>query len=407
MLETPWLDLVPILDFKVGPRLEAGDSLVNGLMSVELGEGMREENIEAAAAHVLRGDDLREAGRLEMAKTEYRAALRLNPQFASAARGLGKVFHTQHRLRAAIDCYTQAISEDQRDSESLRNRGRAIVALGDDWRRREDLEVAMDIREGFGGVRHLTTSTIDRALADLGSAIAIEPQSAKLYVDRAIIYLIRDGHFTSSESADVKFAIKDLERASLLDQALGDPRLLLGLLSEQLFVAPQRAQGHFAAAVELGSSIEARSVTVKRQKLTNRSLGPFAGFFARIATRFSIQMLIATVLLRLLASKAGLTAAYAIAVGEAGALSIVSVMFLGSFSRKMGRGADMSESLLSCIGFVLWVGVDLWMHSSNLFRTGTVVWWALASILGYCWLTWLPSTLLTRIELRRIHSQPG
>ena len=80
-----------------------------------------------AAEHNDLGVAYETAGKHDLAKREYRAALRLDPRLARARVNLGNLEAAAGRWREAEDCYRRALRQSPADADALNNLAVALV----------------------------------------------------------------------------------------------------------------------------------------------------------------------------------------------------------------------------------------------------------------------------------------
>ena len=80
--------------------------------------------------HFFLGSALYKQGMLEEGTTEYRQALRLNPNDVYVHRDLGAALHAQGKLEEAIACYRQALLLNPNDADTHNHLGLALYAQG-------------------------------------------------------------------------------------------------------------------------------------------------------------------------------------------------------------------------------------------------------------------------------------
>src|SRR5215831_7159348 len=97
----------------------------------------RELNNRAALLHL--------EGKLDEARAEYEAALRIHPENSSAANNLGYVLAQQGHLDEAIETYRQALKIDPAKSTTFVNLGVAQMALGQGAAAVASLERAVEL----------------------------------------------------------------------------------------------------------------------------------------------------------------------------------------------------------------------------------------------------------------------
>lgn len=136
-------------------------------------------------------------------------------------------FFQQERYDSALARYGLAAAAGSTAAEALNERGMTHAARGEMERAEADVDSALALRPDFVGARsnlaviHLEQGRWERALAELDSLAALRPEDAKVFFDRAHAHRGM-GHLDR--------ALEDLDRALRLDSGLVEAYLTRGSL---------------------------------------------------------------------------------------------------------------------------------------------------------------------------------
>ncbi|MEO1685724.1 MAG: DnaJ domain-containing protein [Cyanobacteria bacterium J06631_12] len=128
-------------------------------------------------------------------------------------------FALEHRYRAAIRDYTQAIALYPQFAEAYLRRAEVLYILEDDTGVLENCQqaIALNSTEArtyyFQGMSRYRLGYVQSAIAAFTNAIACDPEEARFYYRRGVAY---------SDLNDIEAAAKDLRRAASLYRKQGD-----------------------------------------------------------------------------------------------------------------------------------------------------------------------------------------
>jgi tetratricopeptide (TPR) repeat protein len=188
---------------------------------------------ESALGHYAKGWLANEQDELEQAASEYREALRLDPEFAEAYNGLGVTYLNQDDEEAAIESFRKALElspnliharinlalayfEQGQIDEAIRENERALVMNPD------IAEIHFNLALGYQG-RH----EYARAIEEYQKALRINPRLAEAYFNLAALQ-DRNGEktealknyrsFLNVSENEEEFAGQRLQAASRIDE---------------------------------------------------------------------------------------------------------------------------------------------------------------------------------------------
>ena len=98
-----------------------------------------------AKIHNNRGVEYQRRGDADLAETDYRTAVSINPSYVLGWYNLSKILHKQQRYEEAVAAATSTIAADDGDARGYRRRARSLRELGRYPEARQDLEVAFTI----------------------------------------------------------------------------------------------------------------------------------------------------------------------------------------------------------------------------------------------------------------------
>jgi len=135
-------------------------------------------------ARVAYGEALANAGRLQDAETEYRAAIDLSPTDATALARLGGVLAAQGRLVEAVPFFERALAERPGDVDAERGLGLALATEREDARAIDHLERALEMQPGdavvAGQLATILAESRDTALRDGPRAVELAERAVRL-----------------------------------------------------------------------------------------------------------------------------------------------------------------------------------------------------------------------------------
>jgi tetratricopeptide (TPR) repeat protein len=191
----------------------------------DLGRAMADLNRAVALAPdkptvlVARGQIESRRGNLAGAARDYEAALKIDPRYTGALINLAAIRAMQGTPGAAVELLDQAITIDRRNPLAFYNRGYAEFAL----------------------------KQYDKAIADYGSAIEIDPGMGLAYNNRALSRAVAGSDLVAA-LADSDQALKLLplnlevrDTRGFIYLKLGDPALALNEYNAALTIDPNRA----------------------------------------------------------------------------------------------------------------------------------------------------------------------
>jgi tetratricopeptide (TPR) repeat protein len=168
---------------------------------------------------VARGQIESRRGNLAGAARDYEAALKIDPRYTGALINLAAIRAMQGAPGAAVELLDQAITIDRRNPLAFYNRGYAEFAL----------------------------KQYDKAIADYGSAIEIDPGMGLAYNNRALSRAVAGSDLVAA-LADSDQALKLLplnlevrDTRGFIYLKLGDPALALNEYNAALTIDPNRA----------------------------------------------------------------------------------------------------------------------------------------------------------------------
>jgi tetratricopeptide (TPR) repeat protein len=207
----------------------------------DLGRAMADLNRAVALAPdkprvlLARGQVEGRRGNLAGAARDYEAALKLDPRYAAALTNLAAIRSMQGQSAAAVELLDRAIAIDRRNPLAFYNRGYAEFAL----------------------------KQYDKAIADYGSAIEIDPSMGRAYNNRALSRAIAGTDLVAA-LADSDEALKLLplnlevrDTRGFIYLKLGDPALAVNEYNAALTVDPNRAlslYGRGLARIRMGDA---------------------------------------------------------------------------------------------------------------------------------------------------------
>jgi tetratricopeptide (TPR) repeat protein len=228
-----------------------------------------ELNPNLTEAYRARGRSYRESGELERAIDDFDAAIALDPDFADAYAGRGLAYSRLGDLEQAIQDYDKAIELRPEDAEAYINRGEVYFRLEDyaeaieDWTKVIELAPTEVPAEGLAVVYYLrglalgTMGDLERAGADLDTAITSNPDYADAHYLRGLVYADTGNNEQAiqhlerylalapdaANRAEVEAMIAELQGQPL--QPTGQPLIDLAELQERpiLHVALEGAEG--------------------------------------------------------------------------------------------------------------------------------------------------------------------
>lgn len=136
-------------------------------------------------------------------------------------------FFEQERYDSALARYGLAVAAGSAAAEALNERGMTRAARGELERAEADIDSALALRPDFVGARsnlavvHLEQGRWERALAELDSLATLRPEDAKVFYDRA---------HAQRGMGRLDRALEDLDRALRLDTGLVEGYLARGSL---------------------------------------------------------------------------------------------------------------------------------------------------------------------------------
>jgi Flp pilus assembly protein TadD len=140
------------------------------------------------------------AGRLEEAKTAYRAVLKLDPTHGGALNNLGVALKTQNRFGPAITCYRRGLALKPDDVGLLTNLGNALRGLGRFAEAEAALKRALELNPGsIDAVNNLSLSRkgegrLAEAIEGLSEVLRHRPDDPEVHLDLALT-LLQAGEF--------------------------------------------------------------------------------------------------------------------------------------------------------------------------------------------------------------------
>ena len=199
----------------------------------------------------------------ENASTEsVETALRL-PSDVGDCYQLAVSAHRARDFARAIGHYNRAIALDPGNLMALFNRGRARTAAGDYWRRRRDIEYALDYVP-------LSADTLFSAASDFAQSITSAPDWHQPWLNRAIvgilITLVSEGTRWNWQSV-----VSDLNKAVSLCGRDGTPFFYRALLGELAGHDPRSVEADLERCLTVGGGPE--SVTQIRRGIFWHRLG--------------------------------------------------------------------------------------------------------------------------------------
>ncbi len=140
-----------------------------------------------AGSHYRLGKKLHHAGDLTGAAEEFRAAIRLNPNFADAYRQLGVVLLDRHDFARAADAFRNSLPLQVGDAQTFYWLGRALMAQGE-WVGASDAlmkaaELNQEDAEAYAdlGLVRMVQGDLRGAGAALRAAIGLNPSHANAH----------------------------------------------------------------------------------------------------------------------------------------------------------------------------------------------------------------------------------
>ncbi len=193
---------------------------------------------DQATAHYSLGNALRGQGKLDEAAASYRKAIALRPDFSGAHSNLGLVLEAQGRLKESVDSYDKAISSAPSNAIAHNNRGNALDKLGQfeaavaSFQRAIELDERPEFKANFVHcIRNRTFVRVDEGLRRLIARAISEPWAWKSALGKASTSVIkadsniRECIARASRAWPVRLAAGELYGPSGLTAVANDPVL--------------------------------------------------------------------------------------------------------------------------------------------------------------------------------------
>jgi tetratricopeptide (TPR) repeat protein len=151
-------------------------------------------------------------GDLPGALRDFRAALRVRPDYPEAWNNAGVVRQALGEVAGAVDDFSRALAFNPRYAEALNNRARARQALGGVEGALADFERALACAAGrFRATVHHNRGALRQAAGDLPGALADFDRALEIDPEHVATYLPRG--LARKEADDLAGALADLDRA--------------------------------------------------------------------------------------------------------------------------------------------------------------------------------------------------
>ncbi|WP_420627761.1 tetratricopeptide repeat protein [Candidatus Leptofilum sp.] len=198
-------------------------------------------------------------GHYKEALTDYEEAIYLNPEFVDAYNNRGNTYYNQGNYSAALTNYTEAIRLEPKGAIPYNNRGATYHAQGNYAAALSDYTNAIRLNPEYAlayhnrGITYHTQGNYSAALADSTEAIRLNPEYMDAYNERGNIY---------HTQRDYTKAYDDYAKANKLNPEDVTAYLNLALLKMDMG-KPEKALQHLQRGLELAPN--------KRQWVANHA----------------------------------------------------------------------------------------------------------------------------------------
>ena len=168
-----------------------------------------------ATKHNNRGINYTEHDKLTKAIVEFKAAIRIDPNFVDAYNNLGLIYIEQGKPAEAITAYKTALLINPKDARAHGGLGLAYAMRGNMGEAIKEFKIAIRIAPNYCaeaynnlGVVYRQQGKLDEAIAKNRVAVGISPNYAAAHYNLARTYSLKNNKYLS---------IKSLQRAIALD----------------------------------------------------------------------------------------------------------------------------------------------------------------------------------------------
>jgi tetratricopeptide (TPR) repeat protein len=236
------------------------DAVIEACTSL-LEADVRESGRRLAVALTYRAMAFRAKGDLERAAGDLQEAISLNEDFSAARELYADILRENEKCDVALDHYDRAIKLTPDRALLYLNRGLCLAEQGEDARSNADFQevVKRDVNNAAGYAAlawsvmarlSLANRDYDRAIANYGEAIKLDPRRAPLYIDRGAAWAAKGDYSRAHADYDqaIKldqdgaggFAVAALHAKALLYARQGEPKAVIAAYDRAIKLDPKR-----------------------------------------------------------------------------------------------------------------------------------------------------------------------
>jgi len=194
---------------------------------------------------------------------DYSQSITINSRDANTLHNRGMAYHWKANDKSAIDDYNRALALDSKSTGILLDRARAYRSLRDYDKAVQDVDAAVRLDPKFAtgfflrGLLYGDKNDDDRKIADINQAISLDPNVSNFYFERGLFYERKNAadkaaaDFSRAIERDPKSYLAYVGRASIsrslrnYDKAIED-------LDAALRISPAYANGYYLRAMVYG-----------------------------------------------------------------------------------------------------------------------------------------------------------